>query len=55
MVTVINLTPIEGLSRQEFRQICEANPDLLLERSAAGDLVIVSPVERRSDFTLDRR
>lgn len=44
MVTVINLTPIEGLSRQEFRQICEANPDLFLERSAAGDLVIVSPV-----------
>lgn len=44
MVTVIDLTPIAGLSRQQFRKVCEANPDLFLERSATGDLVIVSPV-----------
>ncbi len=44
MVTVIDLTPIAGLSRQQFREVCAANPDLFLERSANGELVIVSPV-----------
>lgn len=41
---VLNLEPITHLSREQFYVLCQANPDLQLERTAQGDLVIVSPV-----------
>ncbi|MGJ3252222.1 MAG: Uma2 family endonuclease [Elainellaceae cyanobacterium] len=40
----LNLKPITHLSREQFYALCQANPDLKLERSAQGDLIIVSPV-----------
>ncbi|MGP1384465.1 MAG: Uma2 family endonuclease [Thainema sp.] len=45
MTTVLNLEPLtRSLSREQFVQLCHSNPDLQLERSAQGELVIVSPV-----------
>lgn len=44
MTTVIDLSPLQGVSRDQFRWLCEANPDLSLERSPQGDLIIMSPV-----------
>lgn len=41
---VLNLEPITCLTREQFYTLCQANPDLQLERTAQGDLVIMSPV-----------
>jgi len=40
MTTVLNLEPITRLTREQFYQLCVANPDLQLERSPEGALVI---------------
>ncbi|PSN19009.1 hypothetical protein C7271_09565 [filamentous cyanobacterium CCP5] len=39
----LTLEPIIHLSRQQFYQLCQANPDLKLERTAQGDLVVMPP------------
>ena len=44
MTTVLNLNPIIKLNREQFFQLCEANPELQLERNAKGELIIMSPV-----------
>jgi Uma2 family endonuclease len=44
MTTVLNLEPITKLTREQFVQLCQANPELQLERNPQGELVIVSPV-----------
>ena len=41
---VLNLEPIVHLTDEQFYQLCMANRDLKLERSATGELIIVSPV-----------
>ena len=41
---VLNLEPIVHLTDEQFYQLCIANRDLKLERSATGELIIVSPV-----------
>ncbi len=41
---VLNLEPIVHLMDEQFYQLCIANRDLKLERSATGELIIVSPV-----------
>lgn len=41
---VLNLEPISRLTRDQFYALCQANPALQLERSAKGELIIVSPV-----------
>lgn len=38
----INLDPIVKLTREQFYQLCAANPELKLERNAQGELVIMS-------------
>lgn len=40
----LNLDPITHLTREQFYQLCQANRDLQLERTAAGKLIIMSPV-----------
>jgi Uma2 family endonuclease len=42
MVT-LNLSPVIHLSSEDFQQLCFANPELKLELTAKGELVIVSP------------
>ncbi|PSN16143.1 hypothetical protein C7271_20410 [filamentous cyanobacterium CCP5] len=45
MATILNLEPLtQSLSREQFRHLCQSNPNLQLERSPQGKLVIVSPV-----------
>lgn len=45
MTTIINLEPLTHmLTRQQFRHLCQRNPDVQLERSLQGELVIMSPV-----------
>lgn len=41
---VLNLDPIIHLTDEQFYAICQANRDLKFERTAQGELVIVSPV-----------
>lgn len=38
----INLDPIVKLTREQFYELCAANPELKLERNANGELVIMS-------------
>ncbi len=44
MTTVLNLEPITTLTRSQFYQLCQVNPDVLLERSPQGELIIVTPI-----------
>ncbi len=39
----IDLSPIAHLTRTEFYKLCAANPDLKLERSRQGELIVMSP------------
>jgi len=41
----LNLDPIAQLTDEQFYQFCQANRDLKFERTATGQLVIVSPVD----------
>jgi len=43
MGTAIDLTPIIHLSREQFYALCQANPEAKLERSATGELIVMSP------------
>ncbi len=60
----IDLSPIIHLTPSQFQQICIANPDLKLERTAKGELVIMSPtggetgnrnIEIAADFVIWNR
>ena len=44
MATILNLNPITKLTREQFVQLCQANPELPLERNPQGELIIMSPV-----------
>lgn len=46
MVTaILNLEPLtQNLSREQFIRLCQSNPDLQLERSPQGELIIMSAV-----------
>jgi Uma2 family endonuclease len=44
MVTVLDLSPLAHLTREQFYQVCAVNRDIGLERTAKGELVIVAPV-----------
>lgn len=39
----LDLSPIVTLTRAEFHKLCVANPDMKLERSANGELIVMSP------------
>ncbi|MDZ7952579.1 Uma2 family endonuclease [Nostoc sp. DedQUE09] len=39
----LNLNSVIKLTREQFYQLCEENPDLKLERNAQGDLIIMPP------------
>lgn len=39
----LNLNSVIKLTREQFYQLCEENPDLKLERNAEGELIIVPP------------
>ncbi|MEN9223422.1 MAG: Uma2 family endonuclease [Thermostichus sp. BF3_bins_97] len=39
----LDLTPLITLTRQDFIRLCAANPELKLERTAQGELIIMAP------------
>jgi Uma2 family endonuclease len=43
-MTVLDLSPIVQLTREQFYQLCIANREVVLERSPKGELIIVSPL-----------
>jgi Uma2 family endonuclease len=54
----ITLDPIGALTDEAFYQLCQANPDVKLERSAQGELIIMAPTggesgRRNADITID--
>ncbi len=44
MRTVLDLKPLIRLTTENFYQLCSANPDVPLELSRDGELIIMSPV-----------
>ena len=44
MTTVLNLNPVTKLTREQFVQLCEANPELQIERNPQGELIVMSPL-----------
>ncbi|PZV21060.1 MAG: hypothetical protein DCF21_03225 [Leptolyngbya sp.] len=54
----ISLDAVGTLTDEAFYQLCRANPDVKFERSAQGELVIMSPTggesgRRNADITID--
>lgn len=39
----LDLSPILALTREQFRKLCLANPDMRLERGVDGELIVMSP------------
>lgn len=39
----LNLSPIIKLTSEQFYQLCQANPDLKLERNVYGELIVMPP------------
>ncbi|NJL85380.1 MAG: Uma2 family endonuclease [Leptolyngbyaceae cyanobacterium SM1_1_3] len=57
-VFTITLDPVGKLTDEAFFQLCQANPEVKFERSAQGDLIIMSPTggesgRRNADITTD--
>jgi Uma2 family endonuclease len=55
---VINLRPTIDLSDDEFYEFCQHNPDLKIERTASGALIVMPPTggesgHRNADLTID--
>jgi Uma2 family endonuclease len=54
----ITLDPVGMLTDEAFYQLCQANSDIKFERSAKGELIIMSPTggergRRNADITID--
>ena len=54
----VNLSPPFELTDDAFFQLCQNNPDIKFERTAAGELVVMSPVggeggRREADLTFE--
>ncbi|ACK70787.1 protein of unknown function DUF820 [Gloeothece citriformis PCC 7424] len=55
-ILTLKLDPVIKLTSDEFFKICQENPDLKLERTAKGELIIMSPTggetgKRNSDIS----
>ncbi|HAC65118.1 MAG TPA: hypothetical protein DCF68_16710 [Cyanothece sp. UBA12306] len=44
MTTILDLKPLIRLTSEDFYQLCQINPELPLELSRNGELIIMSPV-----------
>jgi Uma2 family endonuclease len=42
-VFTISLEPVIHITDEQFYELCQANPDVKLERSAAGELIVMAP------------
>jgi Uma2 family endonuclease len=53
---ILNLESITTLTQEQFRELCQDNPELKLERNAEGELIVMSPTgwesgERNASLT----
>jgi Uma2 family endonuclease len=46
--SLIRVSTGRRITRADYRAFCEANPDLRIERSADGELIVMAPVHSRS-------
>lgn len=58
MTVTLTLDPVGILTDEAFYQLCQVNPDLKLERSARGELIIMPPTggesgRRNAEITID--
>lgn len=58
MTVTLTLDPVGILTDEAFYQLCQVNPDLKLERSAKGELIIMPPTggesgRRNAEITID--
>ena len=44
MTTTLNLKPLIRLTQEDFYQLCQVNPEVPLELSSNGELIIMTPV-----------
>jgi Uma2 family endonuclease len=44
MTTILDLKPLITLTQEDFYQLCQVNPEVPLELSPNGELIIMSPV-----------
>jgi Uma2 family endonuclease len=54
----VNLSPLFDLTDDAFYQLCRNNPDVKFERTAEGELIVMSPVggeggKREADLIID--
>ncbi len=54
----LNLEPIAELTHERFQKLCQANPDLQLELTATGELIVMPPTgwesgQRNANLTTD--
>ncbi|MBD2119388.1 Uma2 family endonuclease [Trichocoleus sp. FACHB-262] len=42
-VFTISLEPVIHITDEQFYELCQANPDVKLERSVAGELIVMAP------------
>lgn len=55
---ILNLNPITRLTREQFYALCLANPDLQIERTVNGELIVITPTggesgNREADLIAD--
>ncbi len=43
LLNQLDLSPIFTLTRPDFYKLCQHNPDLKLERTASGELIVTAP------------
>lgn len=43
MALTVNLKPIVDLTDEQFFQLCQVNKNLRFERTAIGELIVMSP------------
>ncbi|WP_009632115.1 hypothetical protein [Synechocystis sp. PCC 7509] len=48
MTVTLSLHPVLELTDDQFYELCQANRNLRLERTATGEIIIMSPRRRRN-------
>jgi Uma2 family endonuclease len=50
----IDFTAVLDMTDEQFYQLCQANPEVKLERNAKGDLLIMSPTGGKREIVMSR-
>lgn len=47
---LVQVSTRRAITRAEYRAFCETNPELRIERTAEGDVIVMAPAHSRSGF-----